>query len=286
MAVTGTARRRAAEDRGSVMPALVLLMATLIGGGLLLFQVGRGAILSAEATTAADAAALAAAAELQRQILRMDLAPVDLGAVRAAAADYASRNGGVLVSFERVDFTDVRVVVRSMSFAQQQGRPDADDPRRAESRARARIGFAAGAAGLLGGNGVPNGHLNGNIRDAIALGQSMGLVLTSYYRPGDSDSLHSLGIAADLAGPPAAMAAFYRACLARYSYIEELFYDPIGGIDKNIPIGPIGDHSDHVHVALIGNEVGALPEGVGPIVGGGDGGAQVFAPVKLVPWDG
>jgi hypothetical protein len=36
----------------------------------------------------------------------------------------------------------------------------------------------------------------------------------------------------------------------RGARINELFYDPLGGIKMNQGIGAIGGHSDHVHVSL------------------------------------
>ena len=126
----------------------------------------------------------------------------------------------------------------------------------------------------------------------IALGASMGLTVSSGYRPGDTGSLHSLGIAVDMVGNPQQMAAFYMAALKRYRYIEELFYDPLGGIDKNISIGAIGGHSDHVHIALLCDSIGPGdingeaeaklphdPHGVTP----GTFGEPEF---RLVPYDG
>ncbi len=32
--------------------------------------------------------------------------------------------------------------------------------------------------------------------------------------------------------------------------IRELFFDPRGGFDEGVNIGPIGDHDDHIHVAI------------------------------------
>jgi hypothetical protein len=46
---------------GQIIPALVMVMLSLLALGMLFFQVGRAAIFSTEAQTAADAAALAAA---------------------------------------------------------------------------------------------------------------------------------------------------------------------------------------------------------------------------------
>ena len=53
---------------GQIIPALVMVMLALIVVGVMFFQVGRAAIYSAEAQAAADAAALAAVADVQQQL--------------------------------------------------------------------------------------------------------------------------------------------------------------------------------------------------------------------------
>lgn len=80
-----------------------------------------------------------------------------------------------------------------------------------------------------------------------------GLTITSANRPGDDDSYHGQNRAIDVAGSPAAMARFYRAFvpLARNRKgVRELFYDPLGGWDNFVSVGPIGGHGDHVHIAF------------------------------------
>ncbi len=56
------------RQEGQIIPALVMVMLSLIAVGMLFFQVGRAAIFSTEAQTAADAAALAAARNIQGQL--------------------------------------------------------------------------------------------------------------------------------------------------------------------------------------------------------------------------
>ena len=98
---------------------------------------------------------------------------------------------------------------------------------------------------------VPRGTASPNLRQAIAMAQSMGLTLSSFLRPNDLDSFHSQGRAADLAGSAAQMARFFRWALKRYGRrLTELFYDPLGAIDNGISIPSIGGHSDHVHIAF------------------------------------
>lgn len=276
-------------DRGQIAPALLLLVASLLVGGLMMFGIGRATVSQASAVTAADAAALAAANELARQLENIHYAPINPVTICAQAALYAGRNDASLNSCRLSGRFDVLVTTSSAPARSQPGLP-AIAGRRGEAKARAHVTFLG--YGLGGGVGVPTGHLSGNVQDAIRLAQSMGLVVTSTtggrHTPG---SWHYSGHAADVAGSPAQMAAFYRAALARYSYIEELFYDPIGGIDGNQQIGAIGGHSDHVHIALTGDDVGELPAqpGAGPPSGpSAAAGLSLpsFSSVRLVPYDG
>lgn len=98
---------------------------------------------------------------------------------------------------------------------------------------------------------VPKGA-SGSLRAAMALAQRMGLQITSTTGGGHApNSWHYQGRAFDAAGPANRMAAFFRAALKRYGKnILELFYDPLGGIKNGQSIGAIGDHMDHVHLAL------------------------------------
>ena len=54
---------------GQIIPALVMVMLALVVVGMMFFQVGRAAIFSTEAQTAADAAALAAVENVKQQLL-------------------------------------------------------------------------------------------------------------------------------------------------------------------------------------------------------------------------
>ena len=56
---------------------------------------------------------------------------------------------------------------------------------------------------------------------------------------------------ADISGASEQMAAFYSWAKASFgAKLTELFYDPLGGIKHGNEIGPIGNHSDHVHIAF------------------------------------
>ena len=77
---------------GQIIPALVMMMLALVVVGMMFFQVGRAAIFSTEAQTAADAAALAAAKNVQQQLVEQvaatgtsNLALINSARVLAAA---------------------------------------------------------------------------------------------------------------------------------------------------------------------------------------------------------
>lgn len=133
-----------------------------------------------------------------------------------------------------------------------------------------------------GGGGKVDSGVSGSIQGAISLARDMGLAITST-TGGDhvANSWHYKGRAADVAGSPGQMAAFFNAALARYgSHLLELFYDPLGAIKDGHRIGAIGGHSDHVHIAL--QRGGILPyagafQGGGII--GGPAGAAALATV-------
>lgn len=104
-------------------------------------------------------------------------------------------------------------------------------------------------------------NISDTLFDDLGLAQSMGLTLTSGYRPGaitstGNPSLHGVypSKAIDVAGSPAAMAAFFRAEIARGAPgIRELLYSPIGGYYPGVGIVPLTgsvlrDHYSHVHV--------------------------------------
>lgn len=82
------------SERGSVLPLMVLALAAAGGGAVLLGRLGEAAVSRASARTAADAAALAGAAEGEE-----------------AARQVAAANHGTLTRFEIVG-TDTRVTVQ------------------------------------------------------------------------------------------------------------------------------------------------------------------------------
>jgi secretion/DNA translocation related TadE-like protein len=77
------------REDGQILPGLLVVLLALLAVGMLMFQVGRAAVLRSDAQTAADAAALAAAQEIA---LPSGSTPEQM------AADYAGRNGATIVS--------------------------------------------------------------------------------------------------------------------------------------------------------------------------------------------
>ncbi len=144
----------------------MLLFLVLLGGALLLFQVGRATVVQAEVVTAADAAALAAAEDVKAQIVEHlqqtmfnEGAPLDAGRARGAAARYAGLNGGVVRDLEIERIGDrVRVSVVVVSDAEHRldgsgGLPEtAGMGGRSTATAEVQIAFAFGAGG---GTGLP-----------------------------------------------------------------------------------------------------------------------------------
>ena len=57
-------------ERGQILPGLLVVLLAVLAVGMLMFQVGKAAVLRSDAQTAADAAALAGATEIKRQLMR------------------------------------------------------------------------------------------------------------------------------------------------------------------------------------------------------------------------
>jgi hypothetical protein len=86
--------RWAESERGQVLPFIALVIVVAGMAAVAIGRLGQGAVDRARARTAADAAALAGAADGE-----------------AAARRFAAANGGILLSF-RAEGADVEVAVR------------------------------------------------------------------------------------------------------------------------------------------------------------------------------
>lgn len=152
---------RLCDEDGQLMPILMVTLTSLVIVGILLFQVARAADQRARAQTAADAAALAGTREVRSQLEALalagiiDAAAIDMGRVRAAADDYARRNGGRVTKLERLG-VDVRVEVTTEDKLGVGAEPV--DAEQKEGVARARASFSVvSSVGDVPAFGVPGG---------------------------------------------------------------------------------------------------------------------------------
>lgn len=251
-------RRLAREQDGQIMPVLLVVIVAALAAGMLLFQVGRATVMATDAQTAADAAALAGARNLNQQVLRNDgsFGQVDEAQVRAAARDYAARNDADLVDLQ-ISGCGVTATVRTrQALDGKQAAEVHSSGRRAEAISTAQLGMGGGGPGLAGISPVPiDGAVPAPERAAAKLAARFGLQVTSTTGGKHvANSLHYRGLAIDVSngsGPTPQMAAFFNAAKRAFQgHILELFYDPVGAVKNNAPIPPIGGHSDHVHIAI------------------------------------
>lgn len=144
-----------------------MTMFALVAVGMMLLQVGRATIFSTEAQTAADAAALAGAKNVQQQLMaQMALTGtanpelVNDALVFAAAEVYAKRNGAHITRLDRRG-VDVRVWVSTDETLGRGAESLGKEGTRGNARARARIEISlgglviAGNIGSLVGGGDP-----------------------------------------------------------------------------------------------------------------------------------
>jgi Putative Flp pilus-assembly TadE/G-like len=174
---------RGRED-GQILPGLVVLLLAILALGVMGFQIGKAAILRSQAQTAADAAALAGAREIKRQLQEQwalfhttDISAIDLPLVEARMREYAERNGG-RVQRSDVNGVDVRVWTDSEEELGEDARSVDSQDDRGEARARATLSLGASIVGQAGG-GFPVGGGSGAIPDISdkewdALGKRIG----------------------------------------------------------------------------------------------------------------
>ena len=153
------------REDGQMLPGLVILLLAMIGLSLMVFEIGRAAVMRSDAQTAADAAALAAARNMRAQLVTQlatrgysDFALIDEAMVEAAARDYAERNGGKLDKIEMLG-ADVKAWARSKKDAGVKG----EKRQAGEAKARARL-YSEVSLGIATGGGF-GGSLPGGGRD-------------------------------------------------------------------------------------------------------------------------
>jgi len=152
------------REDGQILPGLIMLMLAIIGLGVLGFQIGKAAIQRSEAQTAADAAALAGAREIKRQLEvqwatygTTDVSAIDKRAVIARMVEYAARNGGRLdpEHAPEINGADVKAWVQTVDTLGEDAREVDRAESRGEARARARITLGVPVPALDSGGGIP-----------------------------------------------------------------------------------------------------------------------------------
>ncbi|MEA2311206.1 MAG: hypothetical protein QOE28_1174 [Solirubrobacteraceae bacterium] len=163
-----SARMRRGEE-GQILPGMLVILLALLAVGMLMFQVGKAAVLRSDAQTAADAAALAGAKEIRRQLEVQwsttgvtDLEAISRPMVIAQMQSYASKNGATLLLDQVViDGVDVKAVVTTDQTlgeeANRIGKRDAKGQAHARARIEVATGLPGGSIGPLPGGGGGEG---------------------------------------------------------------------------------------------------------------------------------
>jgi hypothetical protein len=151
------------RQEGQIIPGLVMILAAIVVVGMLFLQVGRAADFSSHAQAGADAAALAAARDVKRQLEAQvaatgmsDIMTIDPIEVRAQAEVYARLNHVRITDFQR-EGADVRVWVTTDeslgSAAKDLGKEDQ------HGNARSRAVLELVGVPSLGGGGGGGGNI-------------------------------------------------------------------------------------------------------------------------------
>jgi hypothetical protein len=168
----------AGREDGQILPGLVMLLLAILTLAVIGFQIGKAANLRSQAQTAADAAALAGAREIKRQLQvqwamfgTSDIGAIDQSLVRARMQEYAGRNGG-RVTRSKVVGADVRVWVDTEEELGEDARRVDSEHDRGAARARATLSLGASLVGATGGLMPPFGgggtpHITDEEWDAI-----------------------------------------------------------------------------------------------------------------------
>src|SRR5215207_4386178 len=152
-------------ERGQILPGLLVVLLAVLAVGMLMFQVGKAAVLRSDAQTAADAAAMAGANEIKRQLMTQwatagttDINLLDQALVRARMAEYAKKNGATLIpSSVVIQGVDVKAAVATDDEVGEGAKEVGKEDAKGEARARARIELMPGL-GVGGSIGpVPGG---------------------------------------------------------------------------------------------------------------------------------
>lgn len=148
---------------GQILPMLVMVLLGIVSLGVLVVTIGKATVLSSQAQTAADAAALAGARNLRDQLIRQiastgtaDLTQIDKAQVQAAAVQYAHDNRARLTQAVEIDGADVRAWVATEDTTGK----NASGDQSGTARARARVTLGASPtdpSGAPGGGSAGGG---------------------------------------------------------------------------------------------------------------------------------
>ena len=192
------------QEDGQILPGLAVLLVATLGLGVLFFQVGKASVFRSDAQNAADAAALAGAKEIQRQLHLQwatagttSPAALDPAAVVAEMQKYARRNDGVLVKHElNLHAVDVKAWTISERELGADAEPADMEDAHASARARAQVGYGVpgewagqNGGGVVPGNVPPGGTPRLSDADWERLKREMGP------KPRDCDDVITLGLA-------------------------------------------------------------------------------------------
>jgi putative Flp pilus-assembly TadE/G-like protein len=297
------------RESGQILPGLIVLMLAILALGVLAFTVGKAAVLRSGAQTAADAAALAGARSIKQQLIAQmastgtaDFARVSEPVVRAAAADYAKRNGARLTDM-KMEGADVRAWV---STNEKIDPPKEDREGKARGRARVElVTFQSLGLNFSGGGGAMGGG-TGNVHITDKEWKELEKDL---HKPLDCPDMRVL---ADFFKKHGAIPPFENVYMGdppmapggeRDSTSRHYACDNSGAIDLNYPQGieasvieevrphliklgfftmwQVENHYDHMHVDFGG--------GVSPTPGSSLGAAgsltDSFLEIKLIDWE-
>ncbi len=160
------------REEGQILPGLLVIMLAVLAVGVMMFQVGKAALLRSGAQTGADAAALAGATEIKRQLMAQwatygytDVNLVNRAMVTAKMAEYAKKNKTTLVlSKVVIQGVDVKATVTTDADLGKEGGQVKNADEDGEAKARARLELAS-IPGIGGGGGsigpTPGGSSGG-----------------------------------------------------------------------------------------------------------------------------
>src|SRR3954454_1911873 len=303
------------REDGQIIPGLMMVMLALIVLGMIFFGVGRAAIFSTEAQTAADAAALGAARNIQAQLTGQvrgagaaDLSLIDSSQVLAAAEAYAQRNGAHVVKLDRQG-VDVKVWVSTNArLGRGATRLDLKDTH-GTARARARVELLAlpGSGGNQNMGALPSGgDPTISAKEWRALGKEISSPPTCGTSAASNDLVKlgkllqqhgfAVGENAEMGDNPApgvheAGGYHYKCRNSGALDVNHDQFDEKGVIDAIVaPVQKLGfrtiwqaaGHFDHIHIDVANS--GPIGAGFG---GGGAVGAleETTLDVKLIDWD-